>query len=128
MADLMKALRNAHKAGDTNSAKRIAAMIKAQQQPETTLTEDVIGGLETGASVVSGVIAEPLAGIAGVAQSLNPFADEGAGAEAVQTTRQALTYQPQTEAGQQQKQALGEVLAPISEAVSGAEAALGQGH
>ncbi len=54
MADLMKALRNAHKAGDTNSAKRIAAMIKAQQQPETTLTEDVIGGLETGASVVSG--------------------------------------------------------------------------
>ena len=127
MADLMKALRNAHKAGDTNSAKRIAAMINAQQQPETTLAEDVVGGLETGASIVSGAIAEPLAGIAGVAQSLNPFADEGAGAEAVQATREALTYQPQTEAGQQQQQAVGEALAPIGEAVSGVESALGQG-
>ncbi|EDX4100273.1 hypothetical protein B9R80_002409 [Salmonella enterica] len=34
MADLMKALRNAHEAGDTEAATRIAGMIKAQQQPQ----------------------------------------------------------------------------------------------
>ncbi|EDY6528076.1 hypothetical protein GQH18_002227 [Salmonella enterica] len=34
MADLMKALRNAHDAGDTEAANRIAAMIKNQQQPQ----------------------------------------------------------------------------------------------
>lgn len=33
MADLYKALRNAHNAGDTQAATRIAAMIKSQQQP-----------------------------------------------------------------------------------------------
>ncbi|EGV5393326.1 hypothetical protein FER63_23425 [Salmonella enterica] len=32
MADLMRALRNAHEAGDTEAATRIAGMIKAQQQ------------------------------------------------------------------------------------------------
>lgn len=34
MADLMTALRNAHNAGDTEAATRIAAMIKNQQQPQ----------------------------------------------------------------------------------------------
>ena len=60
------------------------------QQPETTLAQDVIGGLETGASIVSGAIAEPIAGVAGIVQALNPLADKGAGAEAVQATKEAF--------------------------------------
>lgn len=38
MADLYKALRNAHNAGDTESATRIAKMIKSQQQTEQAPT------------------------------------------------------------------------------------------
>ena len=82
----MRALRSAHNAGDTNAAKRIAAMINQQNQKsqsESTIGNSLVGGLETAANIGSGIIAEPLAGLAGVAQSLNPFAEEGAGAQAV---------------------------------------------
>lgn len=120
----MKALRNAHNAGDTQAATRIAAMIKQQQQPETTIGEDIVGGLETAATVVSGAIADPLAGIAGIAQSLNPFAEEGAGAQAVEDVRSALTYEG-GDVSKQQLKLVGETLAPVGDALSSAESFLG---
>ncbi len=124
----MLALRNAHNAGDTNAAKRIAAMIKAQQpEQETTIGEDIVGSLETAANIGSGIIAEPLAGIAGIAQSLNPFAEEGAGAKAVTDVRESLTYQPKTDASKGQLQTIGETLAPVGEAISSIESGLGEG-
>ncbi|PHS02428.1 MAG: hypothetical protein COA78_21140 [Blastopirellula sp.] len=126
MADLMTALRNADAAGDTDAANRIAGMIRNQQQPERSLGEQALGVAENVGAVVSGAIAEPLAGIAGVAQTLNPFADEGAGAKAVAATKEALTYQPQTETGIEQQQAIGEALQPVGEAISSAETALGE--
>lgn len=95
------------------------------QQPETTFGEDVAGGLETAATLVSGAIAEPIAGVAGIAQSLNPLADEGAGARAVEATRKAFTYQG-GEASQGQLKSIGEALAPVGEALSSAEAFLGE--
>jgi hypothetical protein len=134
MADLQTALRNAHNAGDEEAARRIAGMIKAQnaqmatqEQPveESSIGDQVIGGLENVASVVSGAVAEPIAGIAGITQSVNPFAEEGAGARAVEATREALTYQPRTEEGQEQQQAIGEALQPVGEAISTAERFLG---
>lgn len=78
------------------------------------------------ASIASSIIAEPVAGIAGLAQSLNPFADEGAGADAVQKTRDALTYQPKIKAAQIGQQGLGETLQPVGEAFSKAETTLGE--
>ena len=81
--------------------------------------------MENVSSLVSGAVAEPIAGLAGIAQSLNPFADEGAGAEAVQSTREALTFQPRTETGQAQQQAIGETLAPVAEKLGQAEKFLG---
>lgn len=96
-----------------------------QAQPEPSLGDQIIGGAENIASVLSGAVAEPIAGIAGIVQSVNPFADEGAGAEAVEATRQALTYQPRTEEGIEQQQAIGEALQPVGEALSSAERFLG---
>jgi hypothetical protein len=127
MADLMIALRNAHNAGDTNAAKRIAAMIKYQQQPvkETTIGEDIVGGIETAANIGSGIVAEPLAGLAGIAQSLNPFAEEGAGAEAVADVKEALTYKPRGDASKGQLKTIGDTLAPVGEALSDTEKFLG---
>ncbi|HHZ71048.1 MAG TPA: hypothetical protein EYN54_12385 [Methylococcaceae bacterium] len=126
MADLMTALRNADAAGDTDAANRIAGMIRNQQQPVASFGDQALGVAENVGSIVSGAIADPLAGIAGIAQTLNPFADEGAGAEAVAATKDALTYQPQTETGIEQQQAVGEFLQPVGEAISGAESALGE--
>tara|TARA_R110000851_G_scaffold177234_1_gene324005 strand:+ start:692 stop:2314 length:1623 start_codon:yes stop_codon:yes gene_type:complete len=127
MANLTLALRNAHNAGDANAAKRIATMIKAQQQPaqETTIGEDIAGGLETAANISSGIIAEPLAGLAGIAQSLNPFAEDGAGAEAVADVKEALTYKPRGDASKSQLKVIGDTLAPVGEALSDAERFLG---
>jgi hypothetical protein len=130
MPDLMTALRNADAAGDTEAAARIARMIQAQQsqapqeQPipeatprEVTLGGELLGGAEGALSLASGAIAEPLAGIVGVAQSLNPFAEEGAGARAVEATREALTYQPRTESGQEAIADVAGVVEPVIEKV-----------
>ena len=127
MADLMRALRNADAAGDTKAAQRIATMIREQQQTESSFGDEALGVVENVGAIASGIVAEPMAGLAGIAQSLNPFADEGAGARAIEATREALSYQPRTDTGQAQQQAIGEVLAPVGEALSSAETTLGEG-
>ncbi len=122
---LKEALIKADAAGDTVAANLFASKIKgirakgaqAQQQPEPTLGEQIGGGLETAATMVSGAIAEPIAGLAGIVQSLNPFADEGAGAQAVEATREALTYQG-GDTSQEQLKAIGETLVPVGNALS----------
>jgi len=123
------------------SDEQILAFAKSQglfdTQPQTpTIPEpeqgfsagqNALGALENAGSFIAGAVAEPIAGVAGIAQSLNPFAEEGAGAEAVESVRgfaRDLTS-PRTEAGQAQQQAIGEALAPVGEALTGAEKFLG---
>jgi hypothetical protein len=96
------------------------------QQETPSLGERALGVGENILSLGSGIIAEPVAGIAGLVQSVNPFADEGAGARAVEATREALTFDPRTRAGKSQQQALGEALTPVGEAMTGAERFLGE--
>jgi hypothetical protein len=83
------------------------------------------GVVEPLATMVTGAVAEPLAGLAGIIQAANPFADPGAGARAVEATREALTFQPRTEAGKEGLQAVGEVVAPVAEGLETAEKFLG---
>lgn len=130
---LRQALIKADAAGDTVAANLFANKIKeirsspaAAQQQDPSFGEQAVGVAENIGSLVSGAIAEPVAGLAGIAQSLNPFAEEGAGAKAIQSTRDALTLKPRTEAGQAQQQALGETLAPVGEALSDTEKFLGE--
>lgn len=90
---------------------------------------------ESAATIGSGMIAEPLAGLAGVVQSVNPFADQGAGARSVESTREALTYTPKTEAGQKGLKTVGDLVktgidianVPISGLAGLAELLTGQG-
>lgn len=93
--------------------------------PGGQLAETIGGVIEPAAAIVSGAIAEPLAGIAGIAQAINPLAAPGAGARAVEATKEALTLQPRTETGRARLQAVGEAVAPIAEAFTGAEQFLG---
>jgi len=98
---------------------------QAQPQQDPSFGQQALGVAENIGSLVSGAIAEPVAGLAGIAQSINPFADEGAGARAVEATRKALTLSPSTETGQSQQQAIGEFIAPVGEVLSSAERFLG---
>ena len=82
--------------------------------------------LEPALALTTGAIAEPVAGIAGIAQTLNPFAEPGAGGRAVSATREALTVQPKTEAGQEGLERTAKLVAPITEKFQEAEEFLGE--
>lgn len=129
--ELKSALIKAHNAGDTVAAQLFADKIKqiqsqVQQENESKGFMSSVGDtLETGATILSGAIAEPIAGIAGIVQSLNPFADEGAGAEAVKSTREAWTYQG-GKGSQEQLKSVGEFIAPVTEKLSDTERYLGE--
>lgn len=130
MADIeqyKKAIIQAHEAGDYEGAQVLADRLKTLQaaQPEPSLAEQAGGLLETAATIGSSLIAEPVSGLAGIAQSLNPFAEEGAGAEAVSDVREALTYQPRGETGQRYLKNVGETLQPVGEVFQQAEQYLG---
>ena len=86
------------------------------------------GIIEPAATLVSGALAEPIAGLAGIAGMIGAKSPEGApraGAEAVEAAREALTFEPRTEAGKEGLQAVGEVLKPVGEALQAAETFLG---
>lgn len=107
---------------DAEIAKREGGAIS---QSETSILDSAVGAAENIGSIASGIIAEPVAGVSGIVQSLNPFADEGAGASAVNTVRDMLTYQPKTEEGKEQQKNIGEFLRPVGEALSITESFLG---
>ncbi len=98
--------------------------LSEQQKPEPTGFPGA-SVIEPLGVVASSMVAEPLAGLAGIAQILNPFAEEGAGARAVKATKEALTFKPRTGKGEAGLQSLGETLAPVGEAIKGAEQAVG---
>jgi hypothetical protein len=70
---------------------------------------------EPAAAMATGMLAEPVSGIVGMAAL--PFGVDVA-ANAVRKTQQGLTYQTRTEAGQQGMQALQGFMQPIAETVS----------
>jgi hypothetical protein len=80
--------------------------------------------IEPALAIGSSIIAEPISGLAGIAGSLLP-GPEGQGARAVESTRQALTFQPRTEAGKKGLQAVGEFVEPLSSAIGSVEQELG---
>ena len=108
--------------------------VKKQQQAQQTAPEqslgqqitegvksipsNMLGSVENMTSLATGAIAEPISGVAGVVQSLNPFAEEGAGARAVEGVRDTLTYQPQTDAGQAMQQKLGKTIGAVGGAIN----------
>ena len=98
----------------------------APPQPEPSLGQQALGVAENIGSILGGAIAEPVAGLSGIAAELIPGGRTGA--EQVEFIRgQAQEFtRPRTEAGQAQQQALGEALAPVGETLSSAERFLGE--
>lgn len=81
---------------------------------ELASKDPVIGGFENLLTFLTGGVAEPVSGYAGLAGG-----DVG-------ETQRALTYQPRTISGQEQQQGIGEALAPIGEAIGATEEFLGE--
>ena len=74
------------------------------------------------ATFATSAVAEPIAGLAGLGSLITGVGDP---TETIEQTRQALTFQPRTEAGQAGLQAVGEVLQPVGELIQTAEQKLG---
>ena len=91
----------------------------AQQPADTGFTG--AGILEPAATFASSVIAEPIAGLAGIIGGALP-GQPGQAAEFVEATRQGLTFQPRTQAGQESIRSIAES-APIQAIASGLQTA-----
>lgn len=81
------------------------------------------GALETGLNLGSSIIAEPVAGITGLAKTITSGPE--AGEEVVKNVREVLTIPPVTEAGRETLGSLGEALQPVGEALKTAESGIG---
>lgn len=84
------------------------------------------GQAEQLASFGTGMVAEPVAGLAGIGSAAFGGTPEEA-AQAVQRTREALTYAPQTQAGQAEMQRTAEspVLQAVGKGIQAVESGLG---
>ena len=110
LEQLESALIAADKAGDTEAATLLANALRQHSYPEDPYTTAIQGA----AAIGSGIVAEPLSGYAGIAGSVLP-GPPGQGADWVERTREAMTYQPTQETAQRALQGLGETLAPVGE-------------
>lgn len=101
--------------------------VQAQTQESGTLErigEGVVAGAEIATALSTGVVAEPLAGLAGIAGTLFP-GEPGQGARWVEEVREFLTYQPRGEAAREVIGAAGELLSPVAETLGKVESTLG---
>lgn len=130
--------------GDSPPSEQELEQIFASQRPAEPKGFTGAGVAEPAATIASSIVAEPVAGIAGLLSSLAPVggalspeaqafaepteiapAGPDVGTEVIEATREALTFQPRTEKGQESLQAVGETLQPVAEFVSGLEKSLG---
>ena len=99
---------------------------RLDDRPTMQKVDDTLFGIgEPIVAVGSAIAAEPIAGIAGIAQTLNPLAEQGAGARAVEATRNALTVSPVSRPGQENTQALGETFEGVGNFIQGVEQGIG---
>lgn len=96
--------------------------VTAQPLADPSGLDKAIGRAEVAGSVISSAIAEPLAGLAGIGAILPGGRTP---VEAIEETREALTFTPKTPSGKESLQSLGEVLQPVGEAISTVEDTLG---
>lgn len=106
-----------------------AAIARKQQaqQPEVSFGERALGLGESVLSSVTGAIAQPISGIAGLAAAPQGFIEgrEGAGAETQRQVQEALTFQPRTERGRANIEA--DILRPVGETIQEFQEDVGEG-
>jgi len=111
----LKAKRASKQRGQTEESQQAAV-------PEGSAFGDF---LRTVGSIGSSVIAEPIAGLGGLATLAATGGDPAKAVEAIEATRETLTYTPETVGSQAALQAIGETLAPIAEGLETVSSASG---
>jgi hypothetical protein len=98
---------------------RMGQQIEGQEQAKPAFTKEPPGFLRTlqgeaelATTVATGAVLEPFAGVAGIVQGLNPFAEPGAAAQAVEAVR-SLAFKPGQE-GLQVAKSIGEIAKDIT--------------
>jgi hypothetical protein len=92
---------------------------------EPSFTDKAIGAAETAATIGSAIVAEPVAGVAGLISAPLAGAEQAAGV--VEGVREALTFNPRTDEGKANLQSIAgsEVIQTITGALETAEQTLG---
>ena len=91
--------------------------------PERTFAESAVGVAEVLGTVVSGAIAEPVAGLTGLVSAA--FGGVDSGVDTVKVVRDAMSFEPRSKAGKAQLKAIGEFVKPLGDAISKTESFLG---
>lgn len=101
--------------------------IKEPETATSAVTEGSVFGdfFRTLGAVGSSIVAEPAAGLAGLASFVGTAGDVERAAQTVESAREALTYTPETSGSQAALQAIGETLAPIAEGLETVSSATG---
>lgn len=120
MADKQRyidALKKANTAGDVVAANELAEYIDRNFPDEMTLDEKAKGTAGLLGQMAAGAIAEPIAGLAGIAGAVLP-GEEGQGAEWVRNVQEALTPTPSEET-QRVGQAVSEYIPDVAGYIGG---------
>jgi hypothetical protein len=91
---------------------------------DRSIADYITGAAEVAATVASSAVSEPLAGLKGIGAAMVEGGETGA--EAVESGRVDMTYQPRGEVGQEMLQGFGTFLAPVGEALSWLEEGIGE--
>lgn len=117
--ELMAALRSADAAGDTEAATRIAQMLQSTSTVESTPTfgERARAVGDVAGAVVGGAIAEPIAGLAGMATL--PFAGAEKAAQVVGDVQSIPSeIMPKSDLGQEYLQNIGSAIEKVGDVVN----------
>lgn len=97
-----------------------------QPAQEPSFGEQLRGGLEAAATLGSSIVAEPIAGLAGIGASINPFNEQGAGGRRVKEVREALTFEPTLPGAKAALSRTAEAIQPAAEFLQQREKNLGE--
>lgn len=107
-----------------NRQEQEARALEQKAIDQETIGQKLIGAGETGLTMATGAVAEPLAGLAGIGGLAIGQSPEQA-AELISNVREAGTYSPKTETGERYLEATGEALKPVGDVFRGAEQEMG---
>lgn len=96
------------------------------EQAEPSSLEKAAGVAENVGSIVGSALTEPVAGVAGIISSILNGAESGA--QTIESVRSAgrELFEPESELGIEYQQRVSEALAPVGQAISATEKALGE--
>jgi hypothetical protein len=103
----------------------IANYKPSQPQKETSIMDKALGVGDAALTVGSGIVSDVIGGLSGLAQSINPWAEQGAGAKTALSVKEALSYEPRTQVGKDILGTVGDVVQPVADVANKVTKGLG---